>query len=151
MYTVKPTLLRSFSRGWCKMTKTERAMFRAAKAMSTLSDHKNKIGCVIVNKHRIISSGVNSRTKCHKTQALLDKERFGCDCPGKVHSETAALIPLIRDGVDLSRASIYLYREHKNGTLACARPCSRCERLLRRCGITKIYFTIENNYKMEKW
>lgn len=133
------------------MTKTERAMFRAAKAVSTLSDHKNKIGCVVVNKHRIVSSGFNSHIKCHKTQALLDKERFGCECPGKVHAETAALLPLIRDGVDLSKASIFTYREHKSGALACARPCARCERLIKRLGIKKIYFSVENGFAEEKW
>lgn len=133
------------------MTKKEMAMFRAAKAVSELSDHRVKIGCVVVNKHRIVSSGFNSHTKCHKVQAMLDKERFGCDCPGKVHSETAALLSLIKDGVDLSRASIYVYRSHKNGVNACARPCSRCEQLIKKLGIKKVYFTVENGFAEEKW
>lgn len=133
------------------MTKTERAMFRAAKSVSEMSDHRVKIGCVVVNKHRIISSGYNSHTKCHRTQAMLDKEIFGCDCPGKLHSETAALLPLIKDGVDLSRASIFVYREHKDGSIACAKPCARCERLIKKLGIKRVYFTIENGFAEEKW
>lgn len=133
------------------MTKTEKAMFRAAKAVSEMSDHRAKIGCVVVNKHRIVSSGFNSHSKCHKVQAMLDKERFGCDCPGKMHAETATLLPLIRDGVDLSRASIFVYRQHKDGTIACARPCARCERLIKQCGIKKIYFTVDNGFAEEKW
>jgi deoxycytidylate deaminase len=133
------------------MTKTEKAMFRAARAVSEMSDHRAKIGCVVVNKHRIISSGFNSRTKCHKVQAILDKEIFGCDCPGKMHAETTALLPLIRDNVDLSRASIFVYRQHKDGTIACARPCARCERLIKQCGIKKIYFTVDNGFAEEKW
>lgn len=133
------------------MTKTEKAMFRAAKAVSEMSDHRAKIGCVVVNKHRIISSGFNSRTKCHKVQAILDKEIFGCDCPGKMHAETTALLPLIRDNVDLNRASIFVYRQHKDGTIACARPCARCERLIKQCGIKKIYFTVDNGFAEEKW
>ena len=126
-------------------------MFRAAKAVSEMSDHRVKVGCVVVNKHRIISSGFNSHSKCHKVQALLDKETFGCDCPGKVHSETAALLPLIKDGVDLSRASIFVYREHRSGAIACARPCARCERLIKQCGIKKIYFSVDNGFAEEKW
>ena len=133
------------------MTKTERSFFRVARAVSELSDHKVKIGCVVVNKHRVISSGFNSHIRCHKVQAMLDKESFGCDCPGKVHAETSALLPLIRDGVDLSRASIYVHREHKNGDLACARPCARCERLIKQCGIKKIYFTVDNGFVEERW
>lgn len=133
------------------MTKTERAMFRAAKAVSEMSDHKVKIGCVVVNKHRIISSGFNSHTKCHKIQAMLDKEKFGCDCPGKMHAETTALLPLIRNDVDLSNAAIFVYREHKDGSAACARPCARCEKLIKQCKIKKIYFSVENGFAEEKW
>jgi deoxycytidylate deaminase len=132
------------------MTKTERAYFAAAKAVSELSDHRIQMGCVVVNKHRIISSGSNSISKCHRVQAELDTKRFGEDCPGKLHSETSALLPLIRSGVDLSDASIYVYREHKDGTLAMARPCPSCERLIRQCGIRKICFTVEGGMAVEK-
>ena len=133
------------------MTKTERAMFRVAKTVATLSDHKQKVGCVVVHKHRIISSGFNRRNKCHKVQALLDKEKFGCDCPGRIHAETAALLPLIKEGEDLSRASIYIYRQHKDGTLACSRPCARCEKLIRSLGIKKIFYTVDGGFSEEKW
>lgn len=132
------------------LSKTEMAYFKAAKAISTLSDHKQKIGCVVVNQHRIVSSASNSNTKCHKVQAILDKKRYGCECPGKVHSEVAALIPLINSGVDLSRASIFVYRQHKNGTIALARPCPSCYELIKSCGIRKMYFTTESGYKMER-
>ena len=126
-------------------------MFRAAKAVSGLSNHKQKVGCVVVNKHRIISSGSNSNDKCHKVQAMLDKQSFGCECSGKIHAETSALLPLIKANVDLSRASIFVYREHKDGTIACARPCVRCESLIKQCGIKKIYFTVDNGFAEEKW
>jgi deoxycytidylate deaminase len=132
------------------MTKTERAYFAAAKAVSELSDHRIKMGCVVVNKHRIISSGSNSISRCHRLQAELDTERFGEECPGKLHSETSALLPLIRSGVDLSDAAIFVYRQHKDGTLAMARPCPSCERLIRRCGIKKIAFTVEGGMAVEK-
>ena len=122
------------------MTKRESSFFKAAKTISKLSDHKQKVGCVVINKHRIISSGYNSNTKRHKMQAVIDKERFGCDCDGKIHSETAALLPMIKSNVDLSRASIYVFREHKDGTIAMARPCSGCMKLIKMCGIKNIYY-----------
>ena len=140
-----------FKLGDRPMTKTERAMFRAAKAVSALSDHRQKLGCIVVNKHRIISSGFNSRFKCHKVQALLDKEKFGCECPGRIHAETAALLPLIKDGVDLSKASIYIYSQHKNGSLACAKPCARCEKLIRSLGLRRVFYTTEGGFAEEKW
>jgi deoxycytidylate deaminase len=131
------------------MTKTERAYFAAAKAMSELSDHRHKLGVVVVNKHRIISTGFNSDTKCHKVQALLDKDRYGCECPGKIHAETSALLPLIRDNVDLHRATIYIYREHRNGSRALARSCPSCQKLIRQCGIKRMYYTVENGFAYE--
>lgn len=126
-------------------------MFRAAKAVSELSDHRVKVGCVVVNGHNIISSSSNSGTKCNRMQARLDKQKYGCDCPGYVHAELAALYPLIKKGVDLSSASIYVYRQTKDGRLACAKPCSSCEWLIRQCGIKKIFYTIRDDIMIEKW
>jgi deoxycytidylate deaminase len=135
------------------MTKTEMAYFRAAKAMSELSNHpKHKLGCVVVKGHKIISSGYNSISKCHKVQAQLDMERFGVDyCPGKIHAEIDTLLPLIKRRVDLSKATIYVYRQHKNGDLAMARPCTSCQKVIRQCGITKVFYTTDAGYCCEKF
>ncbi len=134
------------------MTKRELAYFNAALAMSELSDHPQyRVGCVIVLKHRIVSSGCNTNTKCHPLQAKLDTDRFGVQCSGKVHAEVASLLPLIKSGVDLSGATIYVARYNRNGELALARPCSRCEKLIRQCGIRKVYYTTSNGYAQEKW
>jgi deoxycytidylate deaminase len=132
------------------ITKTERSFFNAAKAVSELSDHPQyKLGCVVVLGHRIVSSGKNSHTKCHALQAKLDKEMFGCECRGLLHSEVDALRPLINNNVDLSRASVYVYRQHKNGTLGLAKPCPRCMKLIKQCGIKKVYYTTEGGYANE--
>lgn len=131
------------------MTKTESATFRAAKAVSCLSDHKQKVGCVVVNKHRIISSGANSDTKTHPLQKQYNRYRFNEDTPHKCHAELLALLPLIRDGVDLSGASIFIYREHKDYSMACARPCKSCMKLIRDCNIKRAYYTTEDGYVKE--
>ena len=131
--------------------KTNKAYFRAAKAVSELSDYpRHKLGCVVVSKHRIISSGCNSKSKCHPLQAKLDMEKYGVVCAGKCHAEISALLPLIRDKVDLSNASIYVFRQHKDGTLAMAKPCSSCQKMIRQLKIKKCFYTIENGYAVEK-
>lgn len=133
------------------MSKADKAYFRAAKAVSLLSDHPmHKIGCVVVDRHRIISSGCNSKTKCHPLQAKLDTEKYGVECPGKCHAEVSALLPLIRDGVDLTRASIYVFRQHKNGINALARPCSSCMKVIKSLKIRRIYYTVEDGTALEK-
>ena len=132
------------------ISKSERAFFRIAKNMSELSDHKHKIGAVVVVKHRIISTGVNSNTKCNAHQAKLDMQMFGGLHFGKIHAETDALIPLIKSKVDLSDASIFVYRSHKNNTNAMARPCERCLSLIKSCGIKTIYYTTDDGVAIEK-
>lgn len=127
----------------------DKAFFKAAKAVSTLSDHRCKIGCVIVDKHRIISSGSNSDTKCHPIQADLDKRMFNCECAGKLHAEVASIIPLLKYKPDLSRSILYTYREHKDGTLAMSRPCSRCMQLIKSVGIKRIRYTTPDGFASE--
>lgn len=134
------------------MTKTNMAYFNAAKAVSELSDHRqHKLGCVIVDGHKIVSSGCNSHSRTHSIQAKIDSKRFGCTCPGYRHAEVDALIPLIQRGADLSKASIYVYRQHKNGNPAVARPCCGCEQLIKECGIKKVFYSIDNGFAQEKW
>ena len=131
------------------MTRTERAYFSAAKAVSTLSDHKQKVGAAVVLKHRIISSACNSDCKTHPLQKQYNKYRFTEDSPHKCHAELSALVPLIRDGVDLSRASIFVYRQHKNGSLAMARPCKSCMALIKDVGINRVFYTTDDGFARE--
>lgn len=123
--------------------------FRIAKNLSELSDHRTKVGCAIVSGHRIISSGHNSDSKCHKIQADIDRKSFHCDCPGKLHAESDAIIYCIKNNIDLSRATIYVYRELKDGTKAMARPCPRCMRLIKEQGIRKIKYSTDEGYASE--
>lgn len=134
------------------LSKTERAYFKAAKAVSELSDyHQHKLGCVIVKGHKIISSGFNSSTKCDPIQSRLDSNKYGCECPGKVHAEINALLPFIKNKENISGASIFVYRQHKNGIPARAKPCSTCEAVIRAMGIKKVYYSEENGYSVEKF
>lgn len=131
-------------------SRREKAFFGAAQSISTLSDHKFRIGAVIVDKHRIISSGCNSNTKCHPLQMKLDKQMFPeHSCNGKLHAEVAAIIPLLKYNIDLSRATLYTYRELKNGERALARPCPRCMQLIKSVGIKRIRYTTQDGYAAE--
>lgn len=133
------------------MTKTELAYFSAAKAVAELSDHiKYKVGAVVVMNHRIVSSGHNTDSKTHPLQKQYNKYRFTDEGEHKRHAELAALLPLIRDNVDLSRASIFVYRTHKNGDLAMARPCKSCLKLIQDLHIKTIYYTTELGFAKER-
>jgi deoxycytidylate deaminase len=134
-----------------KLTKSHRAYFEAAKAVSELSDFKQQhIGCVAVAGHKIISSGYNS-CKTNPMQKRLNIHRFEADTPATIHSELACLLPLIkRKDIDFSNVTLYIYREHKSGNLALAKPCASCDALIRSLGIRSIYYTGNNSYINEE-
>lgn len=132
-----------------QLSKTDRSFFKAAQSISLLSDHRCRVGCVIVDKHRIISSGHNSNTKCHAIQARLDTKHFNCFCTGKLHAETSAIIPLLKTRQSYHGATLYTYREYQDGCLAMSRPCPRCMELIKQLGITKLKYTTTDGFVTE--
>lgn len=132
------------------LTKSRKAYFKVAKAMSELSNFKQyHIGCVAVYKHKIISSGYNSN-RTNPTQKKLNKYRFDSDTNHTLHSETSCLIPIMnRHDIDFKNVELYIYREHKNGELALARPCAGCQALIKELGIRSIYYTNNGGYSHE--
>lgn len=134
-------------------TKKQQSFFRAADAVASLSDHKQtKLGCVLVDKHRIVSSGHNSSTRCSPLQKQMDTAKFGFpdQHKGLVHAETACLLPLIRQGYDMSRSDLYIVRRHRNGSLAISRPCPGCMSLLRASGVRRVFFSVEGGFSEER-
>ena len=134
-------------------TKKQQSFFRVADAVASLSDHKQtKLGCVLVDKHRIVSSGHNSSTRCSPLQKQMDTARFGFpdQHKGFVHAETPCLLPLIRQGYDMSRSDLYIVRRHRNGSLALSRPCPGCMSLLRASGVRRVFFSVEGGFSEER-
>lgn len=134
-----------------QLSKSHRTYFKAAKAVSEMSDFKQyHIGCVAVSGHKIISSGYNS-CKTNPMQKRLNVHRFDVDTNHTIHAELSCLLPLInRKDINFSDISLYIYREHKSGNLAIARPCASCEALIRSLGIRNIYYTGNNSYISEE-
>lgn len=129
----------------------ERAYFKAAKAVSTLSDHRCQHGCVVISKHKIVSSGYNSKSRYHPIQARADQKYFNNqNALGCVHAELDALRPLINQkSFDFSTSTLYVYRQNKLGELANSRPCPRCMDLIRTLGIKKIHYTTDGGFASE--
>ncbi len=132
------------------MTRRRLAFFNAARAVSKLSDFPRvAVGSVAVYKHRIISSGCNSR-KTDTLQKKYNIYRFVEDTPASIHSEIACLKPLVgRKDIDFRYVDLYVYRENKNGTPMLAHPCESCFNLIRDLGIRNIYYTNNGGYSHE--
>lgn len=134
------------------ITKSHRAYFKAAKAVSESSDFPRvKVGCVAVYKHKIISSGCNSYVT-NPLQKRYNKFRFNTDTTlHSKHAELDCLLPLInRHDIDFSRVSLYIYRQYKSGELGMARPCESCLNLIRDLGIRDVYYTGDSSYINEE-
>ena len=126
------------------MNNRQKRFFNIAREVSLLSDFKRaRVGAVIVEKNRVVSTGHNS-SKTSTIQDRYNKYRDIDDfnvCIPCVHAEIAAITPLLKQNIDWAHTSIYVYRELKNGHISCARPCKACAQLIRELGIKKIFYT----------
>lgn len=99
-----------------------------AKRESEKSEHKFKIGAVIVRKNKILSRAFNM----NKTNP-----RFGSGDYKMIHAEGHAIWKAVRQGIDIEGSVIYVYRER--GNLAC--PCECCQKLIAQYGIRKVIYS----------
>ena len=124
--------------------------FSYAKHIAKISDFERcPIGCVVVYKGKVISTGFN----CHKThplQRLYNKYRFPeDDKPHKVHAEIHAISPLLKQDIDWRKVVLYIYRRRKDGQLGLARPCDGCMAFIKKLGIRDIYYTTDDGFCYE--
>lgn len=136
------------------MNNRDKKFFRIARDVSLLSDfHNARVGAVVVNGKVVMSTGHNSnktRTMQHYYNIYRNFTSYSSSIP-KQHAEIAALSHLVGKDIDWSKISIYVYRELRNGTRACSRPCKACMALIKKLGIKNIYYIDENgNYVKEK-
>lgn len=109
--------------------------FELAKRLSLKSDHyQYKIGSVLVKKNKIIGTGFN-RLKTHPKSPHKYKS---------IHSEFMSVLGV--SASDLSGATIYIYRETKDGIRALAKPCKYCNNMLDQCGVKTVYYTVKDGY-----
>jgi len=103
-----------------------------AKELSFSSSHKqHHHGAVIAKKNRVLGKGFNQ----HKTHSLSNHPYYS------VHAELAAILD--SRGSNIEGATLYIYRQKRDGSSANSKPCPYCEQLLRQYGIKDCYYTSE--------
>ena len=113
------------------------------------------IGAVAIYKGSIIAEAWNTN-KTSPLQKKYNHYRFNAEnFPAKTHCETM-LIQRLRwkfgDNIQWDKVDIYIYREYKNGSLACSRPCASCLQLLKNTlGIKRIFYTTADGFVEEKF
>ncbi len=107
-------------------------MIRLAEKIAKQSRCGNQHGAVISKGRRVLGMGCNLL----KTHPVL-----GGGPVRAVHAEAAAIRDAVRKGVNLNGKDIYVTRINCENRLS--RPCPDCERLLRKYGIRRVFYTNE--------
>lgn len=132
--------------------------FKLAKNASEFSDCKIKVGAILVYKNKVVSVGYNT-SKSNPIQKAYNKYRnqngerqFDTETQNNgLHAEMMCLQHATRlfKG-DLSKCSIFVYSETKDGSTRLSRPCMGCYTYIRELGIKNVYFTTNNGWQYEK-
>jgi deoxycytidylate deaminase len=102
-----------------------------AKNVSKLSNHRVRMGAVIVRNGNPISVGCNEK----KTHPL------NYSYANSIHAEQKAIMNC--SAGNIKGSTMIIYREHgRNRTPLLARPCQGCMKLLRESGIKRVIYTI---------
>lgn len=90
------------------------------------SNDRIRVGAVVVDGSRIVGVGTNNMVKSHPLYY-----------PANIHAELSAIL----NSSTTAGCSIYIVRILKNGERANAKPCPRCEALIKQVGIRKVVFS----------
>ena len=105
------------------------------------STYKKKMGAVLFNKSRIISSACNGiRYSC----AIHPKYKLWAN---SLHAEQSCLIGT--DWKKISNCELLVMRLNNNDEFRLAKPCSMCMNLIKHCKIKTVYYTT-NDGTIEK-
>lgn len=116
---------------------------------------RQHLGAIAVYKNNVLAMGFNS-CKTSPIQKKYNKERnYLIELPhantNTVHAEIACLTKIKYLDIDFSKVSLFVYREHKNGQKALAKPCPACTKFIKDMGIKDVYYTIEDGYAFEHY
>lgn len=113
--------------------------FLLARNESICSDHRTKMGAVLTRRGIVINTGRNSASKTHPEARGHTQY---------VHAELAAVIGIDRSLI--AGGTMWVYRTHRDNSLALAKPCRNCMEVLRMVGIRMVIYTTEEGFTCEK-
>lgn len=126
---------------------------KAKEASEQSTFPRQHLGSVLVYGNKIIAVGFNTN-KTNPKQFIYNKYRsfkeYYSKNNGVLHAEMNALIKARFLDIDWSKATLYVYRELKNGELALARPCVACQAYLLEKGVGTVIFTVPDGFRILK-
>lgn len=141
------------------LSKSDYRYFDMARRVAQHSEFNTfHLGCVMVYKGSVITTGANSH-KTHPKQHKYNKYRKfrpgSKPIKDSLHAEIAALtqIPYVIDQtIDYSKVKVYIYRicPGKKLGFGNSRSCPACMAALRAKGIQHLYYTTDSGYAYER-
>lgn len=109
------------------------------------SPSKKKVGAVLLNKNKVVTSATNLETKSHPLQARF-AERVGLHEKIYLHAEIAALVKCKSDADTIVVARL---GGHHGNEIRNAKPCKICRLALQHAGIKDVYYTTNDGFLYE--
>jgi len=94
-----------------------------------------KVGCIIFDKKRILSSGFNEMRNHKKLHPKFQRWR------GSVHAEVNTILSA---KTDLTNSSLLVIRINKKNELRLSLPCNECMKYIEYVGIKRVFYSISN-------
>lgn len=128
----------------------QKFLSRAREASKLATYPRQKLGAVLVYGNKILASGFNTN-KTNPMQQHYNKYRgfknFSVRNNGWVHAEGMVLLKTRFLDIEWNKATIYIYRELKDGTPALAKPCAGCQIAMIERGIGTVVYTTPEGYE----
>ena len=119
------------------LSKKDRSYLSVARYLAKKSSARNTHGALVVKGGRVLGSGFN-KNRNHPT--IVSPEHIKTEC--SFHAEEVA----IREAGDNAKGAIlYVARVNKHGADRNSKPCHVCSKLIRRSGIKKVIYTVEES------
>jgi len=125
-----------------------------ATAVAMASASKKRLGCIILNKKKIIAAACNCDKKTHTIQekyARLASQLYENDSLSQkifLHAEILCLIRSKGEGDTIITARV---GGHGGNKLRNSRPCPICSLFLKHHGINKIHYSTPDGFLFEDW
>lgn len=117
--------------------RTQRLLSLAKQASKKSDHHSYRMGCVIAKGNKVLGIGHNL-LKTHPKSPHTFKN---------IHAEFMAAI---NAGYEIEGATVYVFRQLKDGTFSMAKPCEDCWKFLYECGVKEVVYSFQGSFKQEK-
>ena len=106
------------------------------------SPSRKRVGAILLNKGKIVSTGVNQETKSHPLQAKFAK-MVGLDEKIYLHAEMSALV---KSRSDCDTIVVARLGGHSGEELRNSRPCAICSLALKQAGVKHVHYSTDDGF-----